>query len=612
LLQTADVFITNMPTSYQAKLNILPKDTVRMNPRLIFAHMQAWGDGGPDEDKPGYDIGCFFAASGVAQLCQSPMKYNVYPLGYGDLATGVNLYSAIVAALLKQQTTGRGALVSTSLYAMGIWAAGPHMFGDTYDIGYGGTLLFTNDREVTATRDAAAKVIAALGPDPHKAASRLTQKALCRKLDAHSVSYAQEPNKPCDGIYASVDSLSDEARAIVSFPSVKDDLLWDAPCPFAFKGHEFLETRAPYLGEHQTLATTSHTTAVKTPLYRPPVTMVVEFGHSAALAFAGRLLASLGLFGDVRYVDTSPVWAQKYPGLTAHLRHGKRAIMAEEEAAQCENAVYISDRPREECGAPASALFVQLSGPPAADWYVQSGFSVIFRGSSPHSTLKQLPPYLVDACVGNGVAAAAVTQVFSQARGVPLGDGAVSYLRFGLYQNGLNAAMMQCSWIRELFCGAVDCTLEEAHTGITPTMVSFKTTGGVWLQFFAGNPSKDIPQLLKCLPYGFFKLGVRIPDALLVLVGKLVMRKHKARVLASIFEAFNAVIYGALAVMTYAEFESWANEAGWRHWAVVRSPEDARDNPHTKAIGCFKRDSGQDIGVSPLRVSPLITMLSRL
>jgi hypothetical protein len=53
---------------------------------------------------------------------------------------------------------------------------------------------------------------------------------------------------------------------------------------------------------------------------------VVEIGHSAAIAFAGRLLGSLGVFDDVMYVDTNPVWSQRYPGLTAHLRHGKRQV----------------------------------------------------------------------------------------------------------------------------------------------------------------------------------------------------------------------------------------------------------------------------------------------
>ena len=54
-------------------------------------------------------------------LFQRETRYNIYPMGSGDLATGLSLFSSIVAALLRQRDSGEGAVVESSLYANGIW-----------------------------------------------------------------------------------------------------------------------------------------------------------------------------------------------------------------------------------------------------------------------------------------------------------------------------------------------------------------------------------------------------------------------------------------------------------------------------------------------------------
>src|SRR5215468_9831707 len=43
--------------------------------------------------------------------------------GSGDNATAVGLYSAIVTALYRRERTGKGAYVTTSLLAEGVWSA---------------------------------------------------------------------------------------------------------------------------------------------------------------------------------------------------------------------------------------------------------------------------------------------------------------------------------------------------------------------------------------------------------------------------------------------------------------------------------------------------------
>eukprot|EP00658_Telonema_sp_P-2_P078732 TRINITY_DN7445_c0_g1_i2.p1 TRINITY_DN7445_c0_g1~~TRINITY_DN7445_c0_g1_i2.p1 ORF type:complete len:248 (+),score=72.66 TRINITY_DN7445_c0_g1_i2:81-746(+) len=79
LVESADVLLTNTLTESCHKLGMGLEQLQQRNPRLIVAHLQAWGDKGTMVDVPGYDFGCFFAATGLSRLFQSEGKYHVYP-----------------------------------------------------------------------------------------------------------------------------------------------------------------------------------------------------------------------------------------------------------------------------------------------------------------------------------------------------------------------------------------------------------------------------------------------------------------------------------------------------------------------------------------------------
>lgn len=75
LLKTADVLLTNVPSLSQKKLGITPERLHRDYPGLVYAHLQAWGNGGPEEGRPGYDLGTYYAATGLAHLFSPPGRY---------------------------------------------------------------------------------------------------------------------------------------------------------------------------------------------------------------------------------------------------------------------------------------------------------------------------------------------------------------------------------------------------------------------------------------------------------------------------------------------------------------------------------------------------------
>ena len=124
LVKWADVFVVNTPHSARKKLKLEYADVVQWNPRLIYADLTGFGEKGPDSGLPGFDITGYWARSGLLSMTRDAGEPPTWPVaGSGDNATAVGIYSAIVTALYRRERTGKGAYVTTSLLAEGVWAA---------------------------------------------------------------------------------------------------------------------------------------------------------------------------------------------------------------------------------------------------------------------------------------------------------------------------------------------------------------------------------------------------------------------------------------------------------------------------------------------------------
>jgi crotonobetainyl-CoA:carnitine CoA-transferase CaiB-like acyl-CoA transferase len=124
LVRWADVLIVNTPHPARRRLKLEYDDVVRWNPGLIYADVTGFGDNGPDANLPGFDITAYWARSGLLSMTRDAGAPPTWPVsGSGDNATAVGLYSAIVTALYRRERTGKGAHVTTSLLAEGVWSA---------------------------------------------------------------------------------------------------------------------------------------------------------------------------------------------------------------------------------------------------------------------------------------------------------------------------------------------------------------------------------------------------------------------------------------------------------------------------------------------------------
>jgi len=123
LIAGADVFVTNVPLDGRARLGVRWEDLAPLNPRLIYASITAYGETGAEAARPAFDSTALWARSGLMDLVRpSPDSPPARSLpGMGDHPTGMSLFGAIMAALYHRERTGRGAMVSTSLLANGLW-----------------------------------------------------------------------------------------------------------------------------------------------------------------------------------------------------------------------------------------------------------------------------------------------------------------------------------------------------------------------------------------------------------------------------------------------------------------------------------------------------------
>ena len=116
LIAKADIFIHNLRPGVEEKLGVDAAALMRLNPRLIYCGMNAFGHAGPMESKPGYEP-LLQAFAGLVSVNGDPAgpPSRVGP-SIVDMGTGMWTVIGALTALLNRQATGQGSVVQTSLF----------------------------------------------------------------------------------------------------------------------------------------------------------------------------------------------------------------------------------------------------------------------------------------------------------------------------------------------------------------------------------------------------------------------------------------------------------------------------------------------------------------
>jgi len=120
LARTADALASNLRGDVPAKLGLVYENLKAHNPKIVCAHLSAYGRSGPRADWPGFDY-LMQAEAGYFSLTGEP---GTPPARFGlsivDLMTGLGLAYALLAALTAARTTGIGRDIDVSLFDMAL------------------------------------------------------------------------------------------------------------------------------------------------------------------------------------------------------------------------------------------------------------------------------------------------------------------------------------------------------------------------------------------------------------------------------------------------------------------------------------------------------------
>lgn len=115
LIAKADVLIHNFRPEVMGKNGLDYASVQHINPRLIYAEISGYGKKGPWKDKPGQDL-LLQAMSGLAYTTgnsgQAPVPFGI---SIGDIIAGAHVVQGILAALIRRQKNGKGALIEVSM-----------------------------------------------------------------------------------------------------------------------------------------------------------------------------------------------------------------------------------------------------------------------------------------------------------------------------------------------------------------------------------------------------------------------------------------------------------------------------------------------------------------
>jgi crotonobetainyl-CoA:carnitine CoA-transferase CaiB-like acyl-CoA transferase len=125
LIARADVFLTNIRLDALERLGLDAASLHAHSPELVYGIITGYGRDGPERTRAAYDIGAFWARSGIAGLLAGPGREPPFQRGgMGDHGAGMTLAAGICAALVARGRTGKGQVVATSLLRHGMYTIG--------------------------------------------------------------------------------------------------------------------------------------------------------------------------------------------------------------------------------------------------------------------------------------------------------------------------------------------------------------------------------------------------------------------------------------------------------------------------------------------------------
>ncbi len=119
LAERADILVENFKVGGLARFSLGYDDLAKLNPRLIYCSISAFGQSGPEAASPGYDamiqgMGGLMSVTGLPDSVPGagPQKVGI---AVSDLMAGMYSLAAILGALYERERSGRGQWIDLAL-----------------------------------------------------------------------------------------------------------------------------------------------------------------------------------------------------------------------------------------------------------------------------------------------------------------------------------------------------------------------------------------------------------------------------------------------------------------------------------------------------------------
>lgn len=134
MLADADVFMHSMRPQKLAALGIAPEDLTVRFPRLVYAGLHGFAQGGPYAGRPAYDD-VIQGMSGLSSLmAQQGGEARYLPTIAADKTCALVATQAILAALFQRERTGRGCFVEIPMFeSMVAFNLVEHLYGRHFE-----------------------------------------------------------------------------------------------------------------------------------------------------------------------------------------------------------------------------------------------------------------------------------------------------------------------------------------------------------------------------------------------------------------------------------------------------------------------------------------------
>ena len=131
IVETADVFLTNLLPDSRERMGIDVEHIRARNPKIIYARGHGYGTKGELAAQGGFDLAAYWARGGIGDAYS--LGDGSYPPiqrpAFGDVYGGLSIAAGIAGALVKRERTGEPSVVDVSLLNAAIWQLGPDIVG---------------------------------------------------------------------------------------------------------------------------------------------------------------------------------------------------------------------------------------------------------------------------------------------------------------------------------------------------------------------------------------------------------------------------------------------------------------------------------------------------